>query len=521
MRRGPVPSWLVAAALIAVAANVLAGWAARLTIELMGGASEFARESRRHELALLVWWRFAAYGIGVPLVIGYLWPIVRWLRAPTASAPVTVQRRVVSAPLVVALAGFAAWVGSLVFFPAATLLRTGTWSVDLMSQQILSPLVNGFLAATTTYLLVDLLFRRHVVPHVFPDGRLPEVPGALALSVRGRLVVFLIAVGFVPLFTIFGLVRAAVVRLGAGMPLDAVVPELAHASAVSFVVFLLLGIGLTVALARTFTEPLGALAGALRRIRAGDLTARVAVTAGDEVGVLEDGVNALAGALRERERILGAFGRLVDPAVRDRLLAGEVRPGGELRAATVLFADLRDFTALAARTPAPEVVTTLNEFFTAMTDGVRGCGGFVDKFIGDALLVVFGLFDPDDASHRAAAAAASLRCADGMRTQLERLNRGRAAAGRPPLALKIGVHSGPVVAGTIGAAERHEFTVIGDTVNVAARLQQLCREHGCDLLVSETTHHLAAAGGEPRPALMQAALRLRGRDEPVAAVGLG
>ena len=220
-----------------------------------------------------------------------------------------------------------------------------------MSQQVLSPLVSGFLAATCTYLLVDLVFRSQVVPQVFPEGRLSDVPGALALSVRGRLVVFLVAVGFVPLFTLFGLVRAAVVRLHAGMPIDAVVPQLAEASAVSFGLFLLLGVALTVALARTFTEPLGALAGALRRIRAGDLSAQVAVTAADEVGVLEDGVNALAGVLRDRERILRTFGRVVDPAIRDRLLAGELEQGGELRTATVLFSDLRDFTALAARTP--------------------------------------------------------------------------------------------------------------------------------------------------------------------------
>jgi adenylate cyclase len=411
-------------------------------------------------------------------------------------------------------------VGSIIVFPVVTVLRTGRWSVDLMSQQVLSPLVNGFLAATCTYLLVDLVFRRSVVPHVFPEGRLSDVPGVLALSVRGRLLVFLMAVGFVPLFTLFGLVRAAVARLDAGLPLDAVVPALAHASAVSFVVFLLLGVALTVALARTFTEPLGALAGALRRIRAGDLSARVAVSAGDEVGILEDGVNALASALRERERILGAFGRVVDPAVRDRLLAGDLRPGGEVRTATVLFSDLRGFTSLAAHTPAPDVVATLNEFFTAMTGRVRTCGGFVDKFIGDALLAVFGLFDPDDPVHRAGSAAAALRCVDGMREELSRLNALRAVHGRAPLAIKVGVHTGPVVAGTIGAADRYEFTVIGDTVNVAARLEQLCREHGRDLLITEATHRLAAAAGEHRPVVMQASVALRGRDEPVPVVAV-
>jgi adenylate cyclase len=520
-RRRRVPGWLVATAAVAIGANVLANYTTGLTIEFMGGVSEVARASRRYELMFLPWYRTVAYAVLAPCVIAYLWPITRWAPARGEPVPGWVQRRVVSAPLVVAVLGFVGWVGSIFLFPLMTLWRDGRWSPDLMSQQILSPLVSGFLAATCTYLLVDLVFRRRVVPEVFPDGRLSEVSGALTLSVRGRLVAFLVAVGFVPLFTLFGLVRAAVVRLAAGMPVEAVVPELAHASAITFGVFLVLGTALTIALARTFTEPLGALAGALRRIRAGDLSARVAVTAGDEVGVLEDGVNALAGALRERDRILRAFGRVVDPAVRDRLLADDARPGGELRTVTVLFSDLRDFTGLAARTPAPEVVATLNEFFGAMTEHVRAAGGFVDKFIGDAVLAVFGLFDPDDAEHRAAGAAAALRCADGMRAELARLNGARAGMARPPLALKIGVHTGPVVAGTIGAADRHDYTVIGDTVNVAARLEQLCRQHGCDLLVSEITHRLAAAGGEPRATVMQAAVALRGRDEPVAVVAPG
>src|SRR5262249_51181867 len=116
---------------------------------------------------------------------------------------------------------------------------------------------------------------------------------------------------------------------------------------------------------------------------------------------------------------------------------------------------------------------------------------------------------------------AALRCADGMRAELDRLNLARVASGRPPLALKIGVHTGPVVAGTIGAADRHDYTVIGDTGNVAARLQQLCRTHGRDLLVSATTPRVAAAGGEARPVVRRDAVVRRGRDEPVTVLGLG
>ena len=179
-RPARIPRWFLETALVAIGANLLATSATTLTIDAMGGVSDFARESRVHELALLPWVRVLAYGLLTPAVLVYLWPIVGWLRAPaSAQVPAWVQRRVVSAPLVVALLGFMGWVGSIVVFPLATLLRTGRWSPDLMSQQVLSPLVSGFLAATSTYLLVDLVFRRRVVPLVFPEGRLSDVPGAL------------------------------------------------------------------------------------------------------------------------------------------------------------------------------------------------------------------------------------------------------------------------------------------------------------------------------------------------------
>jgi adenylate cyclase len=328
--------------------------------------------------------------------------------------------------------------------------------------------------------------------------------------------VFLIAVAFVPLFTALGLVRAAAARLHAGVPAASVMDGLARSSEVTFAVYVALGLVLTLLLARTFTGPLGEVTAALRRIRAGALDRGVRVSASDEVGVVEEGVNALLAALREKDRILGTFGRIVEPAVRDRLLAGEVEVGGEVRTATVLFCDLRGFTALAERSSPGELVATLNELFTVLTAWVRTCGGFVDKFLGDGLLVVFGLFEDGQDS----GAASAVRCARGMHVRVAELNVARAGAGRPPLAVSIGIHSGPVVAGTIGAAERHDYTVVGDTVNVAARLQELCRDRELGLLVSAATHELATSGGPCGDVLARYAIRLRGRDAAVDALAL-
>jgi adenylate cyclase len=498
---------------VLIAANLVAGAATNATVHLMQSVSPFALEVRGYDFELLPAWRCILYPLLTGVAVAYLWPLIAYFRCGGTGGPSrTIQSRAVNAPFVLAAIGFSGWVSGAVLFPIRTLVHFGRWTPDLASQHLLSPLVNGFLAATTSYLVVDWVFRTRVVPHVFPDGRVTEV-GAMSLGVSARLVVFLIAVAFVPLFTMLGLIRAADVRLEEGWAVEKVMRELVHAGENTFGLYIALGLVLTGLLARTFTRPLGEVTAALRRVRAGTLDQPVRVTSADEIGVLEESVNAMATTLRERERILQTFGRVVEPVIRDRLLAGDLRGEGEVRTASILFCDLRDFTAFAERTPPRELVNTLNQFFTTMTSWARECDGFVNKFIGDGLLIVFGLLDDDPTRGPAAGAAAAVRCALGMRERLARLNDDRMQLGHPPLAMKIGVHTGPVVAGTIGAVDRHEYTVIGDTVNVAARLEELCKDHGCEVIVSAATWDLARAGGARLPEAQVAALTPRGRAE--------
>ena len=514
-------AWLFVGAGIAVGANAIAVMMSARTFGAMGGMSAFALAVREYDNAVVSYYNAVVFPLVTLLIVAYLWPIGVYIRGcPTAAPEPVVQRRIISLPLIVATLGLVPWVLSCAVFPALTLRYFGAWSRELISQQILSPLVSGFLAATTIYFLLDWLVRSRIAPRFFPRGGLAEVPGAFALGVRSRLLVFLMAVAFIPLFTMLGLVRAAVVRIEGGVPLDVVIPVLSRASGITFVVYVLLGVGLTLVLARVFTRPLADVVAALRRVQGGELDARVRVTSSDEVGVLEDGVNAMVATLRDKERILQTFGRVVEPTVRDHLLSGDLRLGGELRAASVLFCDLRGFTALAEHSPPEEVVATLNEFFTTMTAWVRQCGGFVDKFIGDAIMVVFGLFDSHGDGAQVDSAAAAVRCARGMRERLAELNVRRAAAGKSALAVAVSVHSGDVLAGRIGAEDRHEYTVIGDTVNVAARLQQLCKEWGHDLVVSETTYDLAKRRGVDGGVPLREPVTLRGRNEPVRVFGI-
>lgn len=188
----------------------------------------------------------------------------------------------------------------------------------------------------------------------------------------------------------------------------------------------------------------------------------------------------------EKKRIRHTLERYVSKEVARRLLD---QPklysdslGGVLRPATILFSDIRDFSQVSARTDPHTLVTQLNEYFTAMVDCVFASGGTLDKFIGDAVMAVWG--NVASAGH-AADAQAAVRAALAMRAHLVRLNARWRERGWPELRMGIAINHGEVIVGNIGSPQRMEFTVIGDAVNVTWKLQELTKKHGCDLIVSQ------------------------------------
>lgn len=228
----------------------------------------------------------------------------------------------------------------------------------------------------------------------------------------------------------------------------------------------------------------------------------------DEVGRLSAAVNLMLGGLEERDFIKDAFSRYVTRQVSDVVLQGGLELGGELLTATILMSDIRGFTELSERLPPRQVVRMLNRYFTEMVEECMEQGGLIDKFIGDAIMVVFGapVRLPPEASARAAA-----RAALGMQRRLARLNAALQAEGLPPLSIGIGIHTGEAIAGNIGAPQRIDYTLIGDSVNTTARIESACKDVGHDLLISDKTRALlgdAAVVGEP------VTVQLKGKSRP-------
>ncbi len=276
---------------------------------------------------------------------------------------------------------------------------------------------------------------------------------------------------------------------------------------------LLASVLLAQVLGTAVAAPVEQLVSGARRVAAGDLSGRFQAGAGDELAQLAGAFNAMAAGLRERERLRDLFGRFLSREVSEAVLAGRVSLAGERKTITALFVDMRGSTAFAEQFPPETVLAALNQYFEVIILAVEAHGGIVNRFVGDEAVCVFGAPAalPDHAE-RAVQAALSIR--EGLRY----VNAKRAGLGQPELRFGLGVNTGEVVAGATGSEERQEYTLIGDAMNLGARLQALTKtfpDH--DLVLSEFT--AAALNGSHRLVDLGEA-EIRGKSRPVRIYGI-
>ena len=274
--------------------------------------------------------------------------------------------------------------------------------------------------------------------------------------------------------------------LGVTLPSSAVTNQLSPTEMAGwFTLGVLAVIGLGVLVAQLVAVPVGEMVRASSSVAEGNLNVEVKEHARDEQGLLAQKFNWMVRELRQREMMREVFGQVVSEEVRQALLGGRVGLAGELKTVTILFTDIRDFTSLAESYDPREVVTLLNNYFEVVSAAIQKAGGFISKFGGDSTMAVFGApldAAPLDTSHRA------LQAAFTIRTHLAELNARQIERGLPPIRIGIGINTGEVVTGNIGSRNRYEYTVIGDTVNTAARVQSLTnRFTDSNILITEDT----------------------------------
>lgn len=360
----------------------------------------------------------------------------------------------------------------------------------------IAPLLFAVAAIASSYsnFFAFFLLERAFRPVVDDVARsLPEDVRAHAMSMplRRRLVVAVPALNIIT-----GVVVVGWAASGGGSH------RLAHAVLYSVLMALTFSFALSLLLASSVTAPIERLRGATEDVAGGDLTVRVPVAGSDEVGALTAAFNRMVGGLQERERLREAFGSFVDPDLAERVARDGTSFDGEEVDLSILFMDVRGFTAFSESASAPDVVARLNDLYEVVVPIVLRQGGIANKFIGDGLLAVFGAPERlDDHADRAVAAACDI--ADCVR---ERFG--------DELRVGLGINSGTAVVGTIGGGGRLDFTVIGDTVNTAARVESATRETGDDVLISQATRERLErweSALEERPPLT-----LKGKSKPVA-----
>lgn len=392
------------------------------------------------------------------------------------------RRRIINLPFIYGLINVAMWLViplllGLIFY------WMGQMGEQLMLFLSTRSAMVGLINSAIAFLFLERHAREVLIPFFFPRGHLAKVKGTARLSLSRRIKLLYLAGTLVPsiffLFTLFSLQYEAsgnavsAAEYGRGVLIF---------SLVLGAMALALGLRLNHLVTSALAGPLRQMLEVVSQVQKGDYSGRIQVVSNDEIGVLGDAGNQMIRGLKEREVLRSEFGKYVTPEIRDEILAGRIPLEGERRDATVLFTDLRDFTPFVENNPPEVVIASMRAYFTAMHQVIRAHRGVVLQFVGDEIEAAFGVPLPF-ADH----ADQAMRAALAMRKALEELNQKRRAKGLHTFTHGVGLHSGLVLAGNTGSEKQHAYALIGDTVNVASRIQDLTKDIGWDILASRET----------------------------------
>ena len=386
------------------------------------------------------------------------------------------KKLLVNLPFVYSLIGISGWISGYIinfcfgfYFKFANHVSILNYILELSFYYIFM-VIFTFMGS---FFVLETLNRKFVLPHFIPDGHISEIKGVFSPSITFIYLLLYLTICLFPCCVIFS---SFIINSGFKFSSQNI------KSIILISILLLLNLLLTIVIARFYSKPLLRLKDCAQNIANGNYDIHTGITTGDELGVLSDTFNDMAVSLKEKELMYDTFGKVVTPEIRNWLLQGNTNLGGESVCATILFCDIRGFTSLSEEINPKQVVALLNKFFSSMEQCIVKHNGIINKYIGDAIMAIFGV--PLQNKNQALDA---YNCCLDMRKTLIELNKELEAENLPQIKFGIGLHTGNVLAGNIGSNSRMEYTVIGDTVNVASRIESLCKEYNCDLLISETT----------------------------------
>lgn len=444
----------------------------------------------RFILTVIVW-NALVYPIGLGIwlrLILSLRPTFRRLLRAESIPPEeleTARRRLVNLPWYGALITAIAWLLCIPVFLISLSWGGHTLSPQLIAHLPISFAVSGFIAITQSFFLVELASHWGLFPIFFQNARPHLTKGIYPISLRMRGLLWAISAGICPIGSLLLLIFAPVSPGTNPQWFGLFVGTVGIA----------FGLCSAVLIGRSVADPVNQLRAAAAAVTEGQLDVHVTLRRADEFGALISEFNRMVTGLREKERMRRSFGLHVGRKAAEHILAHDPGLGGTEQVVTVMFVDIRSFTARSAALPPDQAVRLLNEFLHVMVEVVEGeHGGMINKFLGDGFMAIFGVGSTaQNHADRALAAGRS------MERALERLNLVRAQRGEDPLGIGVGINTGPAIVGSIGSPERMEFTVIGNTVNVASRIEGLNKTLGTTVLLSSATRDALQ-----RPANLQA-----------------
>ncbi len=449
-----------------------------------------------------------AFILPVVLTILYERPVRHYLNMAYHTKPfprdfaVRVHQRLLNEPFFLIALDLGIWLIAAVVYPFFFWMSGASPAV--IFRPFFMSLVTGLITITVAFFVFEHVLQRRLTPLFFPNGGLYMTPKTIRIRIRTRLFAFLFACNLVPFLAIL---NALGETLFTDLGPATILQGLRSTMLANSLIFMGVGIWLTILVSSNLTNPLQEIIRVLRSVRNGDFDKKVRVTSNDEIGYTGDVINEMNEGLKERDFVKETFGKYVAQEVRDEVLSGRIPLDGEMKEVTILFADLRDFTPMTESHDPKFVVKIMNSYFEEMADAIQQEGGLVLQFLGDEIYAVFGApISRADHPERA------FRAAMGMNQRLIELNNRFAKRGWPTLRHGIGVHTGYALAANIGSPDRLSYLLVGDTVNLASRLQGLTKDMGEEMIISESTR-LRLEDDFPLKRLTAA--KLKGKNDPV------